>query len=196
MLTSREFLFIYLFIYCVRRRRTQVSICLSVCDESKGTCPRYRITYMSHEATCPRDMSRGLQSQGRPVIGLFTDLSQRHVASAHVTRGDGMCVTCRMNSAWIHATCRGVEFVPEPKPQMGIYTKTFEFSQTPSSVCLRLCINTASVRVCPAVSPVPLLLKFQTVVSFGGLSWICCEPRSKLHRLRTFSKSKNLFTFM
>ena len=61
-----------------------------------------------------------MASQGRPVIGLFTELPQGHVASA-VTRGDGMCMghfvtaTCPMNSNWFEfmrhmaATCHKVK---------------------------------------------------------------------------------------
>ena len=106
---------------------------------------------------------------------------QNHI---HVTRGDlspwhvpGSAVAGKARDWFVYrlvaATChkcachtrgRNVRDVSH-EFSLGIYTKTFEFSQTPSSVCLRLCINTASVRVCPAVSPVPLLLKFQTVVS-------------------------------
>ena len=32
-----------------------------------------------------------------------------------------------------------LESLCEPEPQARVYTKTFEFSQTPSSVCIRLC---------------------------------------------------------
>ena len=57
----------------------------------------------------PNPFSQGLWSQGRPAIGLFTDLSQRHVASA-IHMGDRMCVryfvaaTCRMNWNWFEFT--------------------------------------------------------------------------------------------
>ena len=50
----------------------------------------------------PSPFCQGLWSQGRPAIGLFTDLSQ-----VHVTREDGpmavrhfVTATCRMNSNW------------------------------------------------------------------------------------------------
>ena len=47
-------------------------------------------------ATVPNNpFSQGLQLQGRPATGLFTDLSQRHVTSACDcrTRGRNMCAT-------------------------------------------------------------------------------------------------------
>ena len=76
------------------------------CHMRRHVGPRDKITYMSHEATCrcdkspqhvPNAFSQGLQSQGRPVIGLFTELSQRHVASACHMRGWNVRVTfcCR-----------------------------------------------------------------------------------------------------
>ena len=53
----------------------------------------------------------------------------------------------------------------------------------------------------PAVGQVSLLLKFQTVVSLleAYLGYLVSPGQGKnweIHRLRTFSKSKNLFTFM
>ena len=53
-----------------------------------------------------------MASRGRPIIDLFTDLSQQHVACACHTRGPGACATsccCDMsrefNLIWLHATC-------------------------------------------------------------------------------------------
>ena len=99
----------------------------------------FSIKVLSHEATCRSDVSprqnhihvtrgdlssrhvlspfsQGLRSQGRPAIGLFTELSQRHVASACHTRGRNVRATFCCHDVshefkliWIRATSRCVE---------------------------------------------------------------------------------------
>ena len=99
-----------------------------------------------------------------------------------------------------------------------MYTKTSEFFQTPSSVCIRLCKHSKcfmfllyTTKVVPqkqqlyviaylvdfavapssTVGPVPLPLKFQTVVSLLEASWLSCKLRSR-YKLGT-SSSSNIF---
>ena len=89
----------------------------------KVTCCRDKITYMTHDATLQHiacntpvlpkgtdnELTIKMTLQGRPTIGLFTELSQRHVASACHTMGRnerGIFLLQRpMNSnIWIHVT--------------------------------------------------------------------------------------------
>ena len=82
----------------------------------KATCCRDKITYMTHDATLQHiacntpvlsngtdnELTIKMASQGRPMIGLFTELSQRHVASACRTRGRNESATfCCRNVPWI-----------------------------------------------------------------------------------------------
>ena len=66
----------------------------------------FSINVLSHKATCPatcrsNELPIKMASLARPVIGLFTELSQRHVARACHTRRPNVvrhfvAATCRM----------------------------------------------------------------------------------------------------
>ena len=72
-----------------------------------ATCPCDKITYMSHEVTCRRNMSPVLfprvcgRREGPRLVYLQSCRSD--MSQVHVTRGYGMCVRhfvaamCRMN---------------------------------------------------------------------------------------------------
>ena len=75
----------------------------------------FSINVLSHKATCPatcrsNELPIKMALLGRPVIGLFTELSQRHVARVCHTRRPNMRATfCRRGVSQVHATSRGVE---------------------------------------------------------------------------------------
>ena len=84
----------------------------------KATCHSDMSLWQNHIHVTPGDLllRQSFLPGSMPAIGLFTDLSQRHVTSACHTRGWNVRATfCRHNVLhefkliWIHATSRGIE---------------------------------------------------------------------------------------
>ena len=85
-------------------------VCYTVCVVHEHL---FRYIYRISSKSPKNPFSRLLRLQGRPAIGLFTDLSQRHVASACHTRGRNMrAIVCHRDMShefkliWIYAKSR------------------------------------------------------------------------------------------
>ena len=125
------------------------------------TCPRNKITYMSHEATCPYDMSPifflRVCSHKECAWLVYLKSCRSNMSQVHVTRGDGMCVwhfvtaTCCMNSNWfefmwqVAATSHGIKlyqnmYVTRGDLLQGRVMATGHLVWQDLSYCLALCL--------------------------------------------------------